>query len=198
VRTSDLIQKVDLPENTSGPWSLQKFEISEQSADLYNLRCSINGYGSRQVEAGTYTKLIRENEREPMMSDTPAEMRDHLEAVRMAKGHCLVAGLGLGMVAEAMLRKKEVDYVTVIEIDENIIELVYPTLDERWGDKLAVIHADIFEWKPPRGQRYGACWFDIWPTICEDNLPEMATLHRKYGKRTDWQGSWCKYECRRF
>jgi len=197
MKTSDLLQKVNLPENTMGSWAVKKFTISEADASFHRLRCAMNG-NNRGVTAGTYTKLQHENSSSPMMSDTPAEMRDHWEPVNEAKDWCLIAGLGLGMVAEAMLRKTEVFKVTVIEISEDIIELVAPTLEERWGDRIEIIHADIFEWKPPKGQRYGACWFDIWPNICEDNLPEMATLHRKYGKRTDWQGSWAQHECRRW
>ena len=42
---------------------------------------------------------------------------------------------------------------------------------------------------------------DIWDDICLDNLETMATLHRKYGRRCDWQGSWkrdwLKYQQRR-
>ena len=64
--------------------------------------------------------------------------------------------------------------------------------------RVTIINADAFEWKPPKDQRYDVVWHDIWDNICGDNLPEMTKLHRKYGKKTDWQGSWCKYECKRY
>jgi hypothetical protein len=35
-------------------------------------------------------------------------------------------------------------------------------------------------------------WHDIWLDLCTDNLEGMGKLHRKYGRRTDWQGSWEK------
>jgi hypothetical protein len=35
-------------------------------------------------------------------------------------------------------------------------------------------------------------WHDVWANICEDNLPLMARLHRRYGRRVNWQGSWSK------
>jgi hypothetical protein len=28
-------------------------------------------------------------------------------------------------------------------------------------------------------------------------LVEMRSLHRRYGSRCDWQGSWCRRECER-
>ena len=54
--------------------------------------------------------------------------------------------------------------------------------------------ADALEYKPPRGEQYDVVWHDIWPNICTDNLPEMHKLHRKYGRRCNWQGSWCRAE----
>jgi hypothetical protein len=46
------------------------------------------------------------------------------------------------------------------------------------------------EYRPDAGARFGAIWHDIWDSICEDNLDQMKTLHRRYGRRCDWQGSW--------
>jgi hypothetical protein len=61
-----------------------------------------------------------------------------------------------------------------------------------YGDRVEIIQADAFSWKPPKNIRYGMVWHDIWPNICGDNYPEMKTLHRRYGRKADWQGSWCK------
>ena len=63
--------------------------------------------------------------------------------------------------------------------------------------KLNIICADALEWKPPKGTRYNAVWHDIWDNICGDNLDDMKKLHRKYGRRTNWQGSWCRDQCER-
>jgi spermidine synthase len=124
------------------------------------------------------------------MSDTPDERRDHLSAIREAKGHVLLNGLGLGCVLQSCLEKEGVTKVTVVEKEEDVIALVAPHYQERYGDRLEVVHADAFEYKPPKGVRYGMVWHDIWPNMCADNLPEMHRLHRKYGRRTEWQGSW--------
>lgn len=94
-----------------------------------------------------------------------------------------------------MLDKPAVDKVTVIEISPDVITLVGSYLKEHFGARLEIIEADAFTWQPPRGVRYGAVWHDIWDNICSDNLPEMHKLHRKYGRRTDWQGSWCRWRC---
>ena len=128
------------------------------------------------------------------MSDTPDEKRDHYEIVNRAKGHVLINGLGLGMVLAAVLKKQEVERVTVVEIDADVISLVGPHFH---NDRLVIIQSDAFTYKPPKGEIYGAVWHDIWDSICDDNLSEMTKLKRRYGRRTIWQGCWCEYQCRR-
>lgn len=127
-----------------------------------------------------------------IMSDTPDELRDFQMAVLRAKGHILINGLGLGCVVTACLRKPEVETATVIEIDSDVIALVGSHFTD---DRLTIINADAFQYQPPKGQRYQMVWHDIWDSICSDNLPQMHRLHRKYGRRADWQGSWSRELC---
>jgi len=129
------------------------------------------------------------------MSDTPDEIKDHLEPIRQARregGHVLINGLGIGMVASAIAALENVTKVTVIEMSPEVIALVGPSLIERFGSKIEIIEADSYTFKPPKGVRYTVVWHDIWLHLCTDNLDEMAKLHRKFGRRTDWQGSWGK------
>lgn len=188
--------KVDVPEGESGDWKIERFTVTDDDISIHNIRCSFKaGMGGRTMKAGTYTKLTRNGR--TIMSDTPAEINDHTYFLPRAKDHVLVNGLGLGWIVEALLRKKEVKTITVIEKSEDVINLVKQHYyDKCPKDKyLIIVHADAFEYKPQKGQRYGAVWHDIWDNICGDNLEDMKKLHRKYGRRTDWQGSWCRYQC---
>lgn len=178
--------KVNVPEGSAGSWRIECFTVSPTAAQFSALR-----EGSRAVSPGTYTALKRDGY--VIMSDTPAEIGDHLEAIRKAHGHCLVNGLGLGMVLQAIARKPEVTKVTVIEKSADVIALVAPHYAAMFGDKVEIVNADAYEYQPPKGVRYGAVWHDIWDDLCTDNLPEMERLHRKYGRRCDWQGSWGKW-----
>ncbi len=186
------LQKTDIPEGQSGDWRIECFTVSEDNARLFNLRAAINGYEHRGIKPGRYTKLTHHGD--IVMSDTPAELNDHYELVRQAKGQVLINGLGLGIVTEACLRKLDVQHVTVIELSEDVIRLVGTYLKEQWGNRLTIIHDNAFTWQPPKGIKYNAVWHDIWPTICADNKEAMAMLHRRYGKRARWQGSWARYE----
>ncbi len=132
------------------------------------------------------------------MQYTQSEIRDHLSFIRVAKrygGHILINGLGLGVALTEILKSENIKNITVIEKSKDVINLVAPSF--QYDKRVNIINADAFTRKPPKGIRYTAVWHDIWDNIGGDNLPEMTKLHRKYGKRTDWQGSWAKELCKR-
>ena len=91
------------------------------------------------------------------------------------------------------IRAAELSGINVGEIAEDVIGLVAPYFEK--DSRVQIIHDDALVWKPPKNTRYNAIWHDIWDNICADNLPQMHKLHRKYGRRTDWQGSWCRGLC---
>jgi len=184
-----------IPEGTSGAWSVERFTIeADVTTTIFNCHA-----GHRWVQPGTYTRLVRaeRHARVVVMADTRAEILENLEMARHAHGHILINGLGLGVVLRACLRKPGVEHATVIELSPDVIALVGRHYEAFFGDRLTIIQADALEWEPPKGLRYGACWHDIWDFITPANLPAMHRLHRKYGRRCDWQGSWARHDCER-
>jgi hypothetical protein len=186
-----LIESVALPEGSRGNWSVRKFVVSDHDSGMTRLRAMQHGRG--YVPAGEYTQLHCRG-RGVVMSDTPDERRDHYAPVHHARGHILINGLGIGMVLRAVLKKPEVTRATVIEVDPDVVALVAPHYTD---PRVEIVTASAFDYQPPKGVRYGMVWHDIWDSICSDNLPEMTRLKRKYGRRADWQGCWCEYQCRR-
>lgn len=85
--------------------------------------------------------------------------------------------------------------VTVIERSPDVIALVGEYYKKKYGNRLNIINADAFTWKPPKNKVYDVVWHDIWDSISGDNLPEMHKLHRRYGRHARWQASWCRYRC---
>ena len=181
---------INIPDGESGDWKVENFEVKEKDAEHFNMSLMFQGHGARQIRAGNYVRLVRGGT--VVMSNTPAEISDHVHFIRKAKGNVLINGLGIGMCLKAVLEKEEVTGVTVIEKSADVIGLVAPHYQD---DRLEIINADAYEYKPPKGVRYDCVWHDIWDFICADNLEEMGKLHRKYGRRCDWQDSWCKWEC---
>lgn len=185
-----------LPEGEQGPWKVRRFEVTQQGADAHNLQCLMSGYVSGQIHPGAYIKLVHK-ERGVIMSSTPAELRDHLEPWQHAQGSVLINGLGLGLITTACLRKKEVTHVTVVEMDADVIALVVPALYKEFGqERLSIVETNALEYKPTvdKGFKFGMVWHDIWDSICEDNRDGMKKLHRRYGRLTQWQGSWSKWQ----
>jgi len=178
---------IDVPDGISGDWKVESFTVQERE---FSQMISMMKYG-RGVPAGSYKRLMRGGQL--VMSNTPDEISDFYGFVRKAKGSVLVNGLGLGVLLKALLDKHEVTEVIVIEKSEDVIKLVAETYlkDER----VTIINADAFEYKPPKGKVFDAVWHDVWDDICADNLSEMKTLHRKYGKKTNYQESWCRKRC---
>lgn len=93
------------------------------------------------------------------------------------------------------MNKPEIIHITVVEKSTDVIKLVgeHYLKDAR----VTIVHADAFEYTPPKNKQFNAVWHDIWDYICSDNLEEMKKLHRKYGRRTEYQESWCRSQCER-
>jgi len=187
--------QANIPEGQVGPWCVECYTVSVGDA-----RRDMQLWRGRYVPAGTYTRLMRGGIL--VMSDTPDEARDHREAVRRASGACLVFGLGLGLVVEAMLQKPEVTGVTVVERAPEVIALVAPTLRERWGTRLVVVEGDAMAHRMPRGAgrgpHFGVVWADIWDYICAENLTEMTSLRRYWRPRAAWMDCWARAMCQHY
>jgi hypothetical protein len=184
------VYKVDVPEGKSGIWAVEKFTVSQKDSEADRVRALINPRSmGRFTPPGTYTQLKRGND--IIMSDTPDEIRDHIYFITRAYGSVLIAGLGLGMVLNAVATNNDVEKVTVVEKSPDVIKLVADHYRAKpYGSKLEIVEADIFEWKPAKGVTYNHAWFDIWDNLCTDNLDEMATLNRRFARICPSKGSW--------
>jgi len=177
--------EINVPDGISGDWKVETFIVPEED---FSQMISMMKYG-RGVPAGEYKSLKRNGQ--IVMSNTPDEIRDFMGFVYNAKGSVLVNGLGLGVLLKALLNKPEITDITVIEKSTDVINLVAPTY--LTDSRVTIICADAFDYKPIK--HYNYVWHDIWDDICGDNLPEMKKLHRKYGKHSDHQMSWCRDRC---
>ena len=171
------------------------FYIEHAIVDEHASRISsIRGYWD-YVPVGKYC-LLKKAPRAPgwdelWMSDTPREKDDHYGVVRKAEGQVLLVGLGLGMVAVALCRKKEVSHVTVLEIEPEVVQLIEPYIRH---PKLQVILADG-NTPPLRGKHFDTIYIDIWPNVCSDNWETMKPLlisYRKFRRNGGLVTAWLK------
>lgn len=171
-----------IPEGQQGSIRIEHYDVSPEDSKFTMLRQVFNHSRDEFVPPGRYIRLRVNGQ--VMMSNTSMEVRSNARFVRQAHGRVLIAGLGLGMILQGILPKPEVKDVTVIESSADVIALVEPYIRHA---KLSVIHDDIFILKPRRGERWNSIYFDIWPTICLDNLDEIVRLHRRFGRYLDRQ-----------
>lgn len=190
--------RVSVPEGECDGMRIERFTVTDVHT-VENIRLAFSG--RLPCQRGTYTRLIEGGCL--WMSDTPAEVRDHIEAMRkIERGakRVLIMGLGLGMIVQTAINAG-VEHIDVVEKDARVIRLVgehYANMAADCGVGLTIHHADAYaiRWEP--GTRWDVVWHDVWPSLCADNLPEMAKLKRSYGRRAEWQGCWGEHECRRY
>jgi hypothetical protein len=171
----------------SGEWELRRFTVDEKAAALDRLRAVFNG-GGCYCRAGTYTGLYRAGK--VIMSDTADEIYDHLQAIVDAEREVLIAGLGIGMVLNAIAMKPEVNHITVVELSKGVLDLLQLHYERKYPGKITFVNADILTWVPPKGAHWDFAWFDIWDDLNTDNLIQMATLHRKFARKATTKDSW--------
>ena len=82
-----------IPEGTCGSVRIKHFTITEKDSDLSTYRAILSGHRSTIVSPGRYARLLVDGG--IMMTDTPMERATNSLAIQVARGHVLVAGLGL-------------------------------------------------------------------------------------------------------
>lgn len=123
------------------------------------------------------------------MSDTDAEIDDFLPFLRRASGRVLIAGLGMGLLVENLLKSDEIEKIVVVEIDKNVVRMTGRQITD---DRLHIIQADFLKWIPEENFDFG--WYDIWDNICGDNAPQMREIKRRLRQFVKRQLCWCEQE----
>lgn len=149
------------------------FKLSHFEIDKLNFRAALDG-----VVPGRYVKLTHNGE--VVMSNTDMEKRTNRHFVLNAHGDVLIGGLGIGMIVVAIQSSDKVKSITIIEKNQEVIDIVANQLS--LNDKVHIINADVFKWKPGKEQRFDCIYMDIWNYVNSDVYhEEMKPLKRKYG-----------------
>ena len=121
------------------------------------------------------------------MSLNPNEIETMKPYINKARGNVLVLGLGMGYVPFMLSLKNCVKSITIIERDQEIInlfnELIYPSFPNK--EKIKIIKGDAVEYTR-KIQKQGTCDYvfaDLWHDP-EDGLPLFVEL-KKINKHID-------------
>lgn len=122
------------------------------------------------------------------MSLKPNEIETMREPLTRARGKVTVFGLGLGYFAFCASEKENVESVTVVERDENIIalfeEAILPHLKNR--KKIRIVKCDAFEYMERNDHNTDYVFVDIWHDT-SDGLPlyiKAKKLEHNFGRAT--------------
>ncbi len=179
----------EVPTGRSGEWVIERVTVPDRAYEPATDRRP----DCFKFRPGTYTCLRRGPEQ--FMTDLYDEWWTQRDALREAArgGEILITGLGLGLIAEAVLRRwsARVSRITILELSADVIRLVAPYLAARYGERIEILAADAFSWVPPAGRRFTVGWHDIWPNPHAAEVDEeMARLRARHADWCDWQGFW--------
>lgn len=183
----------------AGDWCIDRFTVSDLDG-VQDYWRSFGDGGGRYTPPGNYIRLYTTDPDAgftTMMSNTPDEMRDHIEFMEAASGRVLVHGLGLSCVVSGLLANEDVTHIDVVEKDPAIISMVGPAYRD---DPRVTIHegdAMTYEWAD---ESWDFAWHDIWAKISADNLggegasPEYGISYMdlllRFRDRVGVQGAW--------
>jgi hypothetical protein len=214
---------------TVGRWKLMHFTVSEAQYRVMVAQAIAEGGPNREervkrtVPPGDYITLLRkatpfelrdiEEGRlvdadgphpgyVPIMSDTPAEVNEHMHAWDHADGNVLITGLGLGVLVSGLLTRESVDHITVVEIDRDVIALTGHFYADH--PKVTIVNMDALAYarhldEEGQGCIFDYAWHDIWSHISDRNLENdelaehgisYATMFGAYEGHCAHQGAW--------
>jgi len=122
--------------------------------------------------------LLRDEE--IWMSLTPMELESQAPHLLAARGHTVIMGFGLGVLTYNVLQNENVDRVTVIEIENEVVDLIDDSADMlSWPNigKLELVYEDALDWTPDGS--VDVVLADIWPNLGSENLrPDMQQIYK--------------------
>ena len=118
------------------------------------------------------------------MSINPNEIKTMDKHIELAKGDVLVLGLGMGYFPFMIANKEEVKSITIIEKDQNIIDLfnefIFPQFNHK--NKIKIIKDDAFSYlNNIKDDRYHMVFADLWHSA-EDGIIPFLRLKELEGK----------------
>jgi len=156
---------LNIPEGTSGNCELRHFK-QHGPVKAFNMRVALFGQPCQTIPfegETTWHEILEDGGR--WMSDLPIEQQQHdRELERMSDSHrVLVGGLGLGYAIHKMVLDYDVSEVHVVEINPDVIKLVWTHVHPEVKERCTIHLNDLFQFlKHVEPEEYDWGFFDIW------------------------------------
>ena len=166
--------------NAYQPFSLNDIEVDEK--DNYLERSPLSYFTTNQK----YLALTVNGE--VWMSITPNEINTMEKHIQKARGDVLVLGLGLGYYPFMISQKDEVKNITIVEMDQNIIDLfnkfLLPLFPHK--EKIHIVKGDAIDYLKKDQKHHDVVFADLWHNP-EDGLPLYLIIKHLEKKNTLYQ-----------
>jgi len=196
-----MIHKLDVTEYTSNPYykNIKLPAVTVGSSELkYEAYQPYEGFvcndiirteSGRQIpqigffDTAFQFPAVLENNR-IWMTVTPNEIETMKEAIDEAFGNVLTYGLGLGYYAYMASEKEQVDSVTIVEMNKDVIALfqTYILPQFQHSNKITIIHGDAFDYAENEMAKgnYDVVFTDLWHDVSDglDMYLKMKTYEK--------------------
>lgn len=182
-------------------WITPAARIPEQSAGDFRIikravkagttwpMCKTMGYDYCIFMNNAALTLLQENKSgdqwKDWMVNSPYEWYAMGEyAMRTIPSNVLIGGLGLALILHHLTLRKELEKITVIELNKDVIQMVSPYVPN--DNRIEIIHGDFFKAVPKlcsEGREFNTIIVDIWAGEdyeCKEDFKNSWMLLNKY------------------
>lgn len=186
------LNQVRIPRGKSGSHEICHVTVPPgKPLALSNARNRLIG-GQRHKGVVTYGKKTLWHELRydggTWMTDFPIEQLQCRDSLKRMRGRVLVGGLGLGLAANWLARRKSVSEIVVVEISKDVVNLVAPHIIDPRG-VVKVVRSDLRQYLRSKPGRFSWAFYDIWQSDGETTLFDTVCPLREasVGVVNDWK-----------
>lgn len=176
------IKNIDFTNQADGDYELRYHDMMPYELDIYNIPKRIEELFvdiprvSCFPEEFMYPVIFQKSIKGTWMSVSPNEVFTMEKPIKNAKGKVLTLGCGMGYFAYMASLKEEVESITIVELEQSVIDLfekfLLPQFENK--DKITMIKVDAIEFlHDMEDGTFDYCFADIWIGI-EDIAPYFA------------------------
>ncbi len=164
-------KNIKFENQTYGDFELTYEEMQPFELQIYDVPRRLEALPVDVPRIGCFTETFRyplisqKSIGRTWMSVTPNEVFTMKEPIGRAKGKVLTLGCGMGYFAYMASEKEDVESVTIVEIEEDVIRLFEKYILPQFGNahKIKIIKGDAVEYlKQMEDGVFDYCFADIW------------------------------------
>lgn len=132
-------------------------------------------------EEDVYLPVLKEGKDKVWMSPAISEIESMNDGIQKGHGKCMTMGLGIGVLPYLWLDKEEVESVTIVEFNKDVIDLFHKYIGPQFpqNKKIEIIHGNALDYYNQEFlNQFDYVYIDFWESN-EDGLEHYTKLMEK-------------------